>query len=379
MERRTPLVVAQLRERGGVRLGDQGLRLAHQAVRLAGEDLVLRLGQLVAQPIHGAVRGALDLRVRVQEVLVILVAVDGGQQPAGQHRAGGLLVADVRLGETGQAAQQLRLGETGLRGVVDLTEDDVPGPVHRETTRVAAVEPLILTRAEHQARAIHVGGGGLRRRGGVGRVNAGDALGVAAAGGGQHRGARAHAVPGETELRGGHRNLTGAQAHARQNLDGGLQVVGQAAMIRDEPVLRVRGGHRDAPGRQVAQGGVVILHRGTPIMAEGDARQALALGGRVHHAGQADVGKVADQDTVRSTLGQVRDEGLEISHVASISASVNAVWPSGAKRVPRFTGAARRTTGFPRPDSPGPRAEPPGPRAPATGESRPPRAEPPHP
>src|SRR5699024_4132391 len=74
------------------------------------------------------------------------------------------------------------------------------------------------------------------------------------------------------------------------------------------------------------------------------------------------------------TLGQVRDEGLEISHVASISASVNAVWPSGAKRVPRFTGAARRTTGFPRPDSPGPRAEPPGPRAPATGESRPPRA-----
>ena len=124
--------------------------------------------------------------------------------------------------------------------------------------------------------------------------------------------ASAHAVTGDAELLGVNHNLALTQSHSCEDLQRSLEVVGQPTMVSDDTILSVGGGYRNAPGSEVTQCCVVVLNGSAPVVRKGNTGYAIALGGGVDLARQADEGQVALHDAVRSTLGQVCSQSFKI-------------------------------------------------------------------
>ncbi len=242
---------------GGIRLGDAGAdkpRIAllpqqrHQLAHFRRARLVD--GHLLGVGVDQV--GVGDGGFGVGEGCVGLVALDGGEQVAGEQRSGGSAGLVFVFARAEQGHQVAAFGEAVGGGFVDRAQQHRPAPGCGQGDGVGVGGAQVGGAGEDEGGGVDVGGDGLGGGGGGGREEGGYG-GYPALGGGDDGRARAHGVAGQDQLVGVHADRAVTEANAGADVEGGEQVGGQADMRRDGAAFGVGGGGDETPGRQVFQ------------------------------------------------------------------------------------------------------------------------------
>ena len=202
----------------------------------------------------------------------------------------------------------------------------IDGPQHGPVPRVGDLEGigaerlLIVGCGEHQTGHRQRRRGVLGGRSGDRRKRCGCGLdSVTGCRRGEHRRRTTESVPGQAQLLRTHADVSRAQAHTADHVQGGAEVSGQSEHRGRQSALGVRRGRDDAPTGQVFTGAGVVRGIGEPVMTEGHPGKAEARSRCVDDARDTGKRQVTAQNPVRTAPGQGGEGLARPGHLTTVA------------------------------------------------------------
>lgn len=215
--------------------------------------------------------GVADRRLRIGEGGVGLVAEESVQEVTREEGTGGAGRFRFVFPAAERCQQPATLSEAVAARAFEGAQDHRARPGRGQGDRVGVDGIEIGDAGQDQGGRIDIGSHRFGAWCGGGREQWGD-RGHPALGGGEYGGTGAHAVAGEGQPLGMHRDGAVAEADTGADIECGEQIGGQVQMGSQGTAFGIGRGGDDAPGREVFQERGVVTGTVEPAVAEGDGR-----------------------------------------------------------------------------------------------------------